>query len=97
MNWLTPALCALLLAMNWQLWREPGTGIQEVRGLERAIIEQRQENAQLDERNKALVGEVASLRQDLAAIEERARVELGMIGRDETFFHVLEAVPGTIQ
>lgn len=93
MRYLVAALCALLLWMNWLLWRTPDTGIQQIRSLERQIALQRQENSELEERNHALEAEVRSLREDLAAIEERARAELGMTRRDETFFHILEQVP----
>jgi cell division protein FtsB len=45
------------------------------------------------ERNKQLVAEVADLKAGLAAIEERARSELGMIGRNETFYQVVPNRP----
>ena len=51
---------------------------------------QKIENAQLQERNKALVAEVMDLKHGLDAIEERARSELGMVKEGETFFHVVE-------
>ena len=42
------------------------------------------------ERNEALYAEVLDLRKGQEAIEERARHDLGMIKKDETFFQVLE-------
>jgi len=37
-------------------------------------------------RNSVIEAEVADLKQGTAAIEERARSELGMVRRDEVFF-----------
>ncbi|MCW8928577.1 MAG: septum formation initiator family protein, partial [Gammaproteobacteria bacterium] len=54
------------------------------------VKQQKQENSQLDERNKALEAEVRDLKQGLEALEERARSDLGMIKKDETFFQVVE-------
>ena len=42
-------------------------------------------------RNDQLVAEVKDLKEGLAALEERARNDLGMIGASETFFQVVDA------
>ena len=41
-------------------------------------------------RNHRLEAEVIDLRKGLAAIEERARSELGMVKPDETFYQLIE-------
>ena len=46
---------------------------------------------QLRDRNAALDAEVVNLKQGLEAAEERARTDLGMIGRKETFYQVVPA------
>ena len=56
---------------------------------------QKSENAEAEERNKQLIAEVADLKAGMAAIEERARSELGMIGRNETFYQVVPVRPRT--
>ena len=56
---------------------------------------QKAENAELEERNQRLVAEVADLKAGMTAIEERARSELGMIGRNETFYQVVPNRPRT--
>ena len=90
MRILISALLVFLFALNIQLWKWDGAGVRQVRALQGAVVEQRAENAVLEERNKALEAEVRSLKEDLEAIEERARTELGMIRKDEVFFHILE-------
>jgi cell division protein FtsB len=44
---------------------------------------------------KQLIAEVADLKSGMSAIEERARSELGMIGRNETFYQVVPVRPRT--
>ena len=41
------------------------------------------------ERNRQLGAEVTNLKGGLAALEERARSELGMVGASETFYQVV--------
>ncbi len=54
------------------------------------LAAQQLENDQLSERNRALAAEVEDLKAGLEAVEERARAELGMIKRGETFYQVIE-------
>ena len=44
---------------------------------------------------ESVLKETALLREQMAAIEERARSELGMIGRNETFYQVVPVRPRT--
>ncbi len=46
-------------------------------------------HAGLQVRNEALDAEVRDLKQGLDAIEERARVDLGMIRKDEVFYQIV--------
>ena len=48
------------------------------------------ENELLNERNDSLAAEVLDLKQGLDAIEERARSEMGMIKKDETFYQLVD-------
>ncbi len=89
MRWLLVLLAVLTLALQFRLWSGEG-GLPEVWHLERAVEEQRRENRELAERNRALAAEVEDLRRGLDAIEERARSELGMVHEDETFFLVVD-------
>ena len=75
-------LLALAQLRFWQEW-------QDVRELRSQLEQQLEDNAALQARNDALAAEVDDLRQGLAAIEERARSELGLIRADESFFLIL--------
>ena len=90
MKLLFAGLLVLFITLQLTLWFGEG-GLAEVRKLRQQIEQQQAENAQLSERNAALEGEVKDFKQGLGAIEERARNELGMIKKDETFFQIIES------
>lgn len=85
----TIGLIALFVVLQYPLWFGNG-GLLTVWELKREIAAQREENARLRERNEALAAEVVDLKQGLAAVDERARVELGMIKKGETFYQVID-------
>jgi len=58
--------------------------------LNRQLAEQQEKNSALKARNETLDAEVRDLKSGRAAIEERARSELGMVKKDEVFYQVLE-------
>ena len=70
-----------------RLWSNDD-GLREVWRLEDLIAERTLENRDLAARNAALEGEVQDLKQGLAAAEERARADLGMIAEGETFYQI---------
>jgi len=78
------------LAMQGRLWLSD-TGFRKTSDLRDAVASQRTQNETLRERNAALEAEVLNLKNGHAAAEERARTDLGMIGKTETFYQV---VPG---
>ncbi len=86
----TYVLAALLLLLQYPLWFGTG-GVLAIWNLHQEIAAQRAENGKLAERNRALGADVIDLKEGLAAIEERARVELGMIKKGETFYQVVDA------
>ena len=90
MTILAGVLLALVLALQYPLWFGKG-GLSRVRDLERSLAMQNESNAKLKARNDALDAEVRDLKEGNEAIEERARLELGMIKRDETFYQVVQA------
>ncbi len=94
MRILVTVLAVLLLLLQYKLWVGDGS-LAEVWQLKQAIKLQQDENQSLQERNLALEAEVRDLKTGLAAIEERARNELGMIGESETFYQVIDAASDT--
>ena len=85
----TLILLTLLLLLQYPLWLGKG-GWLKVWDLNRQVESRQQLNQQTKTRNAVLDAEVRDLKQGTAAIEERARSELGMIKRDEVFYQVLE-------
>ena len=83
------ALVALLAWLQYRLWFGEG-GTRAVEQLQTRVVEQRRQNEGLTQRNAALAAEVADLKSGEAAIEERARNELGMIKPGETFYRVVD-------
>ena len=87
MRLLLLALCLSLLLLQGRLWISD-EGIREVRQLKEEVADRTEENRTLAARNAALEAEVQDLKQGLAAVEERARVDLGMTAPGETFFQI---------
>lgn len=90
MKLLTLVLVALIALLQYPLWLGEG-GWLAVWDTHHKISLQRQKNEALKARNEALDAEVRDLKQGTAAIEERARSELGMIRPDEVFYQVVTA------
>lgn len=85
-------LIVLLLLLQYKIWLGDG-GIPEILELQGEIEVTQTEVNRLKERNKALEAEVSDLKVGLDAIEERARSEMGMIGKDEVYYQVIENGP----
>ena len=85
-------LLALLGWLQYRLWFGGG-GEREVAQLQAQVARQRHDNTGLQQRNDALAAEVEDLKSGEAAVEERARNELGMIKPGETFYRVIETEP----
>jgi len=94
MKWLAAALAVAILLLQYRIWLSED-GVRQVTRLHQAVAAQRAENEQLAERNRQLAAEVRDLKTGLDALEERARSDLGMIARNETFYQVVPAPPPT--
>jgi cell division protein FtsB len=86
---LAAVLATLVLGLQYPLWFGKGSWTR-VWDLERQLTAQRATNAQDKARNDALEAEVRDLKEGSEAVEERARLELGMIKRDEVFYQVVQ-------
>lgn len=88
MKFLAAGLVIVLVLLQYRLWLGDG-GMGEVHRLRAEIDVQRDQNRELKERNRTLAAEVQDLKKGTVAIEERARTDLGMVGRGETFYQVV--------
>ena len=92
MSWrlqlLFAVLILILFGLQYRLWVGEGS-VAEVSALRQQLADQRVELRNLEERNATLRAEVEDLKEGLAAIEARARSELGLIRQDETYFQLL--------
>ncbi len=85
MRWLLALLVILFCGLQYRLWLGEGN-LPSVWALQQTIDLQQREIDKLKFRNQALRAEVDDLKKGLSALEERARSELGMIRKGETFF-----------
>lgn len=93
MKALTLIFVVLIASLQYPLWLGKGSWLR-VWDLNRQIAEQKDKNSALKARNDTLDAEVRDLKQGFAAIEERARSELGMIKQDEVFYQVIVPAGG---
>ena len=89
MRWLSIALVALVVLLQYPLWIGKG-GWLRVWDVDHQLQQQKNANRKLELRNAGLDAEVRDLKQGYDAIEERARFELGMIRQDEVFVQIPE-------
>lgn len=89
MKWLLGILIILLAYLQYRLWIGDGS-LAHAHHLEGEIHLQQAENDRMRERNRILDVEVEELKSGLDTIEERARNDIGLIKKDETFFMLLD-------
>ncbi|MGA2398253.1 MAG: cell division protein FtsB [Steroidobacteraceae bacterium] len=77
-----------LIMLQYRLWVSD-QGMREIWRLEQAVEAQKAANVEQRDRNRQLLAEVTDLKVGLAALEERARSELGMVGNNETFYQIV--------
>jgi cell division protein FtsB len=92
LRWIGLLLIVLLIGLQLKLWVGDG-GMREVHALRVHVEQQRQQNEQLSQRNKALAADVDDLKHGDQAVEARARSELGLIKPGEIFYQVVEPAP----
>jgi len=83
-------LVLLLLILQWQLWTGRGS-VRDVAQLQEKLADQKEANAKAAINNERLSAEVNDLKEGLEMVEEKARVELGMIKPDEIFVQLSPA------
>jgi cell division protein FtsB len=81
------ALIALLVIFHAQLWFGRGS-VPSVARMVSELEAQKQKNAQAQLVNDQLAAELSDLREGQAMIEEKARLELGMVKPNEIFVQI---------
>ena len=79
----------LIVGLQFRLWIGDNS-VRTLNSLMSEVSQQKSINLTLEERNKKLEIEIVDLKTGVEAIEERARSELGMIEKGETFFLIVE-------
>ena len=87
MRLLTVALAALLVLVQAELWLGK-SGVPRVMELQGKLAEQQAANAAAQRRNQQLDAEVRDLKEGLEMVEEKARLELGMVKPDEILVQI---------
>lgn len=85
MKFILVILMVALLALQYKLWLGDG-GIVQAHRLRLRCKLLEQENAKLHIRNQALEADVLGLKSSGQALEEQARLELGMIKKGEDYY-----------
>ena len=83
-------LLTLLVLIQYPLWLGKG-GWLYVYDLDKQVNLQEEKNRQLQLRNSKLEGDVKDLKDGTRAIEERARIEHGMVKDNEILVQILQA------
>ena len=89
MKWILGALVVLLILLQYEFWVSDG-GMKTVWRLKKEIAHQQDINATLAKQNDALAINIRHLKKGHEAVESRARNQLGMIKKNETFYRVVK-------
>ena len=81
------ALIALLVILHAQLWFGRGS-VPVVARMTAQLNAQNQQNQQALLANNRLAAEVRDLKEGLEMVEEKARMELGMVKSNEIYVHI---------
>ena len=84
------SLILLFLLLQYVLWLGDFSYLR-LSALDGAVAVQEDANVLLEKRNERLRAEVVDLKRGTDALEERARVQLGMIKEGEIFFQIVES------
>lgn len=82
-------LLGVLIVLQYQLWFESGS-IREWVQLKKQLATEQAKNEKLKKRNQQIALQVQQLQKNDEAVELRARQELGMIKKGETFYQVVK-------
>ena len=82
-------LLGLLIVLQYRLWFQPG-GVLDMYRLKKQLTIEQVQNEKFKKRNQLVLLQVQHLQKNQDAVEMRARQELGMIKKGETFYQVVK-------
>ena len=85
-------LVGLFFVLQYKLWFSEG-GLRDVFLLKKQVVAQELQNRKQLASNAKLQADVDDLKHGQDAVEEHARVDLGMIKQDETFYQFIPEKP----
>ena len=88
MKWIVITLTLLLAFLQYRLWVGEDS-MAQLAQLKHELDQQQLENAHYRARNQALAAEIDALK-DGSSIEDRARRDMGMIRKNETFVLIID-------
>ena len=89
MKFLTLIFVILILALQYPLWLGKGGWINVI-SLQKQIDQQLKVNEQIKSENDILLAVVQDLKNGTDVIERKARFDLGLIKKNETFFLIID-------
>ena len=84
-----PVALAIFIWLQYQLWFDD-TGVLANYALSEQIENQSELNRANEARNQVLEEEIWAIKSGMDTIEAKARKELGMVKKDETFFIIVD-------
>ncbi len=89
LNILAGLFIIVLFALQYRLWFESG-GMRDMMRLKKVLAAQEIENDNFKKRNDELLFQIERLENSQDATESRARNELGMVKKNETFYQIVK-------
>ena len=89
MKTLIAALIVLFFVLQYKLWFGQG-GFIDVIHHKQMVAQQTKKNSKIEQRNAILSASIKALQNNKEALETRARNELGMVKKGETYYQVVK-------
>lgn len=86
---LLSSLFLMLLFFQYRFWCQQG-GMNDFFALKKKVFQQQVDNLKIKNMNEALLIQIKRLQNNVETAESRARSELGMIKKDETYYQIVK-------